>query len=172
MKSSALNSLKYAGIVTLFQRIGSKKIKLAQFKNSGRQPLFDFFADCLAGDFELAKINCPVKIMLLKEKPVTENGSTQILYESMSDFIYWIKKPEKVYDKSSSTVSTVRYSFIVSRDELKGTTFDHIGLYADPITKGELDRFAAIVSMKSLDPVSLLASSALVLDWELNISNK
>ena len=165
MKNSAINTLKYTGTVTLSQCIGSKKIKLAQINNAGGQPLFNFFADCLLSDFEIAKMNCPSKIKLLAEKPGDSEGQTK--YESKSGFINWTSKPEKVY--TGSVISTVRYSFIVPRALLSGNTFSHIGLYADSAKHGDENNYAAIVFTDSLTDIS--TSSALIIDWELNISN-
>ena len=163
MKNTAINTLGYTGIVTLSQCIGAKKIKMTDIKNTGRYSLFNFFSDCLLGDFTIAETNRPAKIMLLDFKNEKDASS----YISKSGFVYLINKPEKV---NSDTEGIVRYSFIVTRDTLEGTTFNSIGLYTNSATEPE--DFAAIVQIdESLKNQDFLSSSALVVDWELHISN-
>ena len=170
MKNTAVNTLSYTGIVTLSRYIGSKKIKIAQVQNAGTYSLFNFFSDCLLGDFDTAKINRPTKIMLLEEK-MDENNEKY--YESKSGFSYLISKPEKVY---STTEGIVRYSFVITRDNLEGITFNNlfIGLYANSASSLDPESFMAIVKIEDDDSISqnLTVSSALVVDWELHISNK
>jgi hypothetical protein len=167
MKNKAVNSLKYTGIVTLSQYIGSKKIKIAQIQNTGGNPLFDFLSDCLVGDFTRAETLRPTKIKLLKRaKPL---NSTEYTYTSESGFIYLFTSPEKIY---SSTKSVVRYSFMVSReqiDELSNFEGLGIGLYPDGASEDALENYAAFckVDLNRND----LVNAALVVDWELNISN-
>ena len=168
MKNTSLNTLEYNGIVTLSRYIGGKKIKIAQTKNSGRTPLFDFLYSCLTGDFDVARLNVPTKIMLLKS---IENRDTKtVTYESRSGFIYLLTKPEKIYRESSQ--NSVKYSFMLSRDQLTalGTenSFDSIGLYADNETSTQ--NFSAVCTIE-LPTARMTASSVLVVDWELNIQN-
>ena len=87
--------LAYTGIVTLSQYIGTKKIKLAQMYNKGGDSLFTFISDCLTGDFDIARLNRPTKIMLLNcSKENDDSGNTiNINYESASGFIYLVSKP-------------------------------------------------------------------------------
>ena len=59
MKNTAINTLKYTGIVTLSQYIGSKKRQIARMHNEGGDALFRFLANCLAGDFTTAKLTMP-----------------------------------------------------------------------------------------------------------------
>lgn len=168
MKNLATNSLRYTGIVTISRYNGSKKIKLVEKQNSGKYALFNFFSDCLLGDFSIAKFNWPSKIMLLEYIDNNSQGG-QPHYESRSGFIYLLNKPEKVYSPSKSSV---RFSFLVPRDLLEGTTFNSIGLYADSASTLEYENFAALVTDVRLSSQSLATSSALLIDWELNISNR
>ena len=168
MKNTAVNSIKYTGIVTLSQYIGSKKVKLAQIQNEGSYSLFNFFSDCLLGDFDVARINRPTKIMLLSYITRDDQGKEiPPYYRDCSGFIYLLSRPEKV---SSSGKSTVHYSFVITRDILEGAAFDSIGLYAD--SENNPENYAAIAKVSNLNLPGLSTSSALVVDWELNISNK
>jgi hypothetical protein len=164
MKNTATNTLGYTGIVTLSQYINSKKLKIAQMHNEGSYPLFNFLSDCLIGDFAIAELDIPEKIMLLSRDTAGED------YIDVSGFIYLLSKPEKVYNRS---VGTVRYSFIVPKTKLISAEFSHIGLYTRSAT--EAMEYAAIceVNFSKLSKLgNISTSSALVVDWELTISNK
>lgn len=175
MKNTAINSLDYTGIVTISRYNGSKKIQLAQMQNEGGNALFNFLSDCLIGDFKNAELNRPNKIKLLKY--VTEDDSGNPLeapyHESKSGFIYLLSKPEKVY---SDTKGIVRYSFKISSDMIESTTFDSIGLYTSGTNDTDIENWAAVVhnvdDKLQTQNISSTAISALIIDWELNISNK
>ena len=167
MKNTAINSLGYTGIVTISQYIGSKKVKIAQIHNEGRKSLFNFIADCLAGDFDSASIDRPYKIMLLKA--TKDIGSDELILEKRSDFISLVSNPEKIYSPNSGIV---RYSFIVTKDKLDTTDFNCIGLYAKStiVSESDINNFAAICEVDTGE-YQLSISSALVIDWELHVSN-
>ena len=170
MKNAAINTLEYTGMVTLSQYINSKKVKLAQVQNEGGNPLFNFMSDCLIGDFDVARVNLPTKIMLLNVTSTKDtDGNTSVLnIESRSGFVYLLTKPEKVYN---ATKSVVRYSFALSRDILEGTDFNSIGLYAAGTAETHPQEYAALCKV-SINGNDISTSSILVVDWELNISNK
>lgn len=167
MINRALNTLEYSGIVTISQRIGNKKIEICKVHNTGGNSLFNFLTDCLVGDFDIAKLNQPKKIMLLR-KVVDEVNI--ISYEDISGFIGYISKPEKI---SSDKGSTVRYSFIVSKAMVENvediTDKIGIGLYSESTTDPE--NFAAYCEMP-FNKNEISNSAILVIDWDLNISNK
>jgi hypothetical protein len=167
MRNNAINTLEYSGIVTLSQNIGSKKRKVAQFHNAGKYALFSFLADCLVGDFDMARVYRPTKILLLHKK---EDET----FERLSGFIFQTSKPEKI-SSGSGTKSSVKYSFIVPRDLLDSIDIqklDYIGLYSNITAPEDYTDFAALVELKNLTNTEVSASSALIIDWELNISNK
>ena len=175
MKNTAINSFGYTGTVTLSQYIGGKKVKLCQLHNTGKNALFNFISDCLVGDFDTAKMNRPTKIMLLQEKE-TIDTTTQVKsidYERKSGFIYQLSKPEKIY--TANPESVVCYSFIIPSDMFAAASIDfsHIGLYTNATIEAEFRQFAAIVDIRNqISQQAVSASSALLIDWELNISNK
>jgi len=171
MKNTAINNISYTGIVTLSQYTNGKKFIIAQKHNAGKHPLFDFLVDCLAGNFELARKNMPSKIMLLKSN---KNITDTEVYDSKSQFIFRQTIPEKVND---SEKDKVRYSFVIPRTVLETADFDAIGLYTDSnqcSTATEINDYAAICKLTEENKDSALtmsASTALVIDWELIISN-
>lgn len=168
MIGKAINTLTYTGIVTLSQYRGHKKVKVAETHNTGKSRLFDFLSDCLAGNFDVATINRPTKIRLLKYKTDADGEPIKYSYESASpDFIYLTTTPKKTNNADKGSVT---YSFIVSREHLINGDFDGIGLYTD--SEYDIDNVAAFCEKpESFSVNSLSASAVLVIDWMLNISN-
>lgn len=176
MKNNAINQFNYTGIVTLSQYKGSKKRVLARIHNEGKYSLFNFIADCLVGDFDVAQANRPSKIRLLKKQTDSENKN-KATYKSQSTYIHQISTPEKV-SKISDDTGIVRYSFVIPSDKVTSINFDfdHIGLYAHSTVDEDYEQFSAIVSLVEnsvnvVDKDELSASSALLVDWELHITN-
>ena len=170
MKNTAINSLGYTGIVTLSQYIQNNKIPITKAYNKGRSSLFNFLSDCLKGDFELAKLSLPSNIMLLNAEINSETGEIdQFTAASGVIALSTIATPEKALDESSGRV---RYSFIVTRDQLETESFNAIGLYAKGI-KPEYCQYnmAYCILDESVNSANLSVSSALVVDWDLIITN-
>jgi hypothetical protein len=168
MKNTAINTLRYTGIVTLSQYIGSKKVQVAQVHNRGNTSLFDFFADCLTANWEIAKISRPTKIKVLRQRAIGENN---FAYESVSGFIFIRSAPEK--DEEFTDRASVRYSFIIPRDLIENITdFDGLGLglYTHGTPENEPENFAAFCEL-SLDK-NVLANASLVVDWQIVIANE
>ncbi len=171
MKNRAINTLEYTGVVTLSQYVGDKKLTLAKLSNEGGYSLFNFFADCLVGEFDVAAVNRPTKIMLLH---VDKTDGSTMSFESRSGFIYQTSSPEKTMQSTTSAVGSVRYSFIVPKDLLSGkdaNDVNYIGLYANAAQPGEESNFAALVGVNFAEQ-NVSASSAVLIDWELNIYNR
>ena len=166
MKSSVINSLKYTGIVTLSQYIKGKKVKLSQVYNSGNNSLFDFIANCLVGDFDIAQVKRPTKIRLLKKD---DDGT----YKAASGFIFLLAKPEKVINTSTKLQAAVRFSFIVPADMLT-KKFDSIALYTNDVSDLDnyVEDYAAICDVDDINTNTIVSSAVLVVDWDLIISNQ
>jgi hypothetical protein len=167
MKNIAINNLKYTGIVTLSQYIGSKKVKIAQVHNSGGDSLFNFLASSLIGDFTMAKALRPTKIMLLKQ----ENTSDEPIYRTTdnADFYYLLTRPEKI---TSVGLSRIKYSFLIPKEVIDSLAdFEKlcVGLYADAATADEPSNYAAVCNLGISK--NNVVSASLVVDWELIISN-
>lgn len=167
VKGKTANNIGYTGIVTISQYVKSKKIVLAQSHNEGGVALFNYLASCLAGDFSVAEVTRPSKIMLLNVDD-TSGKARQITRARNAEFIPILAKPEQVY---SAAEGIVRYSFIIPQDALAGTNFNAVGLYTATATYADFEDYAAL-SIINLDRSNLSLSSVLVLDWELHISNK
>lgn len=172
MRNIATNGIGYTGIVRLSQYINGKKKPIAALKNQGNTPLFNFISDCLLGDFDIAQINRPTKIMLLKRVPEAIDSSTgesiPAYYQSESGFIYLRSKPEKL---NASVYGGVRYSFVIDRSMMANAELEYIALYSNSVTEQDINNFAAIVQVPEIANQGITSSSALVIDWELRISN-
>ena len=160
------SSIGYTGIVTLSQYTNGKKFNIARVHNVGGKSLFNFLVDCLMGDFELATIDRPIKIILLNvddEKIISAAENTSP--------IYLLNKPEKIYSEHEGIV---KYSFIIPQEYFAAgnasgaTRFNAIGLYAD--STENIEDYAAYCEVDTSD-WEISISSVLVLDWELHISN-
>lgn len=164
MKSKTLNTLGYTGIVTLSRYINNKKTTLRQIHNTGGMPLFNFLAECLLGNFDTASLSIPNKIRLLK---FDSNSKT---FSSKSGFIYLRTKPEKNVD--TGLQSGVTYSFIIP-GELVQSGFSHIGLYAKNVNDSidDINKYAALCEV-GLGEGTLSMTSALIVDWQLVVSNQ
>lgn len=165
MKNTAINNLTYTGVVTLSQYNGNKKHQIAKVHNTGGTTLFKFFASCLIGDFESAKIDRPAKIKLINRGASGE-------YESASGFIFK-RNIEKLVDNLGEC--RVRYTFMIPRDLLENITSIStlsLGLYS--AYEEELSNFIAFCDLGSgLNLTKAeLAHASLLVDWELVISNK
>lgn len=170
MNGTVINSVQYAGTVSLSLQIDSNtKIPIAKINNAGTSALFNFFTDCLAGDFSLASAGRPTKIMLLSTQKDPVSGEV-IGITSVSRFLYMLTNPEKLFT-SETQGGSIKYSFIIPRALLDVANFDRIGLYADGATSPE--DYSAYCDVSLSDENSPLwgSSSVMTLDWELNVSN-
>lgn len=176
MKNTAINTIKYTGIVTLSQYIGSKKVKVAKTHNEGGNSLFNFFADCLVGDFDIARPLRPTKIALIV-RTGRKDAYDNYVYEfqkNSSRFFGIITKPEKVIGK---TESHVKYSFVIPKEIIENLTdftdlylgLYHSGVKVDDDGKAELGEYAALCKL-DLAKNSII-NAALAVDWELIVSN-
>ena len=170
MRNRAINALNYTGIVTLSQYIGTKKIKLAQVHNTGGSSLFNFLANCLAGEFDVAKANIPTKIRLLNRIGDADN----YIYSPITSSIFLRTPPEPSFTTGESRV---KFSFIIPRDFLDSASLTStpdntlcLGLYANSVSEDNWDNFMAFCELDSLGQ-SILANAYLVVDWELIITN-
>jgi hypothetical protein len=168
MRNRALNTLSYTGIVTLSQYVGNKKVKIARIHNTGGKALFEFLADCLAGNFSAARLKMPKKIKLLRR---TRNDDESYSFSSVSGFIFLL---DEAVSDSSYSQSKVTYSFLINRDQFDSIDdFNNLclGLYTNNISNSDddVENFAAYCVLENLD--SSITNATLVVDWELNISN-
>ncbi len=167
MKNIARNTLAYVGDVTLSQYVGSKKVKIGHVHNKGGKPLFDFLASCFTGDFATANTLLPRKIWLFE----AEFNNDTIKDGTFKDHsTQGILSPARKSD-STENASSVRYSFSIPYTYITSLdTFEHayIGLYTEH--EENPDNYLAYFSLSTLNR-SLFLNTALVIDWELQVTN-
>ena len=170
MKNTAINTLKYTGIVTLSQYISGKKFNIAKLHNKGGNALFSFLASCLVGDFTLAYAARPTKVMLLERiNPDEEDSEAEYDQpEGSIGFMTLITKPEII---SNVGIGKVRYSFVIPKNIVDKLNFDnlYLGLYADGAVETQPNNYAAICKLAIAK--TIVANTSLLVDWELSISN-
>ena len=118
-------------------------------------------ADCLAGNYDSASADSPIKILLLnksKDGTLTKMPNAEFLY---------LTTRERVY---SASEGVTRYSFIIPQDMVAGADFNAVGLYTASATEADINDFAACCTI-DFNRSNLSLSSVLVLDWELHIAN-
>ncbi len=164
IKGTAVDKFGYTGVITLSQYRHGKKFTVTKTHNRGGKPLFDFLAYCLAGDFTLAKLEIPTKILLLyvdDENNISRAGEIKFIT---------ISEIEKV--PSIDNEGVVKYSCIIPQEYFSGTDFNAIGLYTESARLEDIADYAALGILDEDDIKSVSLSSVLVLDWELHISNE
>lgn len=159
MKNIAKNNIGYTGIVTISRYSKNKKTEIAKVYNQGRNPLFDFLADCLVGDFSKADASMPDKIRL-----VYVNGDES---SAASGFIHSMAAPEKI---TRNNESCARYSFLITPDNIE-RSFNRICLYTRSAKYDQLDDCAAFCDIDQIDGSGRAAGASIIVDWELIISN-
>lgn len=175
------DGLGYEGKVTLTLKSNNRVIQTKTYTNAGTAQLFKFLGYCLLGAYEEARGLLPTKIMLLR------NSSNGINYtsasvnpravEPRSEFRGRSQIPLIVSDSIEKQVKVI-YSFEVPKSAIGGK-FNQIALYGADVPKDEEENFSAFYflvddygAIAELDPSLWSDTTVLLIDWELNISNK
>jgi hypothetical protein len=170
MKNTAINAFKYTGIVTLSQYIGTKKIQVAQIHNEGGKALFRFLTNCLVGNFNIAKLTMPAKVMVLERTNKDEDSATPTYAQLINgtDFTKLLTSPTQIDNIESSRV---RYSFIIQKETVESfRDFDnlYLGLYTNEATVDTPENYVAVCK---LEVPKTITRASIVVDWDLVISN-
>lgn len=177
------DGLGYEGKVTLTLKSNNRVLQSKTYKNSGTAQLFKFLGYCLTGAYEEARWLLPTKIMLLLNYSQGAKEGADYLSDrvkpnevnAQSEFRGLAQIPSII---SASDGSKVIYSFEVPKSAIAGK-FNQVALYGAEVAKSELDKFSAFYflvddygAITELDPDSWSATSVLLIEWELSISNK
>lgn len=145
-KNTKLNrtaTIGYRGDVKFSTYIGKHLISSKAYKNEGATPLFNFLANCLAGNFPAAYQKRPYKIRLLKVVGETPNDAImpQALKENTavdrycSDFIMMTSAPEVIIQETSSSQSCkVSFSFTFPSSYVNYSGANVIAIYGPGVT--------------------------------------
>ena len=190
-------SVGYSGKVTVTVVDDRKVVSRKVGHNAGGQPLFQFLAQCLCGNYENTKPLQPLKIRLFYNKATDTTAATTNInnwvgsdsntsIEEASNFIF-VNAPGateeiKITDKQGNLVAKNGYKAIlhfrvpfsfVTRDEI-----NQICLYAqnesDPKIYSAYYLFTDSTDVEKLAPIKVnnqQASYNLIIEWELSISN-
>ena len=190
-------SVGYSGKVTVTVVDDRKVISRKVGHNAGGQPLFQFLAQCLCGNYENTKPLQPLKIRLFYNKATDTTAATTNInnwvgsdsntsIEEASNFIF-VNAPSateeiKITDKQGNLVAKNGYKAIlhfrvpfsfVTRDEI-----NQICLYAqnesDPKIYSAYYLFTDSTDGEKLAPIKVnnqQASYNLIIEWELRIAN-
>lgn len=191
-------NLSYSGMVKLYAYQNNKKFFLGQYKNTGGSSLFDFFTQCLTGNFTEAAKLLPKQICLLKttvqggdggeskalDDWVLENSDSSIkdidndrlIIEQCTLYISQRDLPVPISQAGSTTVC---FNFMVPvslvyNTEGVNSDINSVGLYtAQADEANDVDNFLALCIL-DLDSYAseLAASSYMLLEWYLTVENK
>ena len=190
-------SVGYSGKVKVTVVDDRKVVSRKVGHNAGGQPLFQFLAQCLCGNYKNTEPLQPLKIKLFYNKAETKTAATTNInnwvgsdsntsIEEASNFIF-VNAPSateeiKITDKQGNLVAKNGYKAIlhfrvpfsfVTRDEI-----NQICLYAqdesDPKRYSAYYLFTDSTDAEKLAPIKVnnqQASYNLIIEWELSISN-
>ena len=196
VKKQDIISVGYSGKVKVTVVDDRKVVSRKVGYNAGGQPLFQFLAQCLCGNYENAEQSQPLKIKLFYNKAETKTKTEAIInieawassgssssekVTSASNFIFVNAPsvPEEIEDEKGNKNGykailhfRVPFSF-VTRNEI-----NQICLYAqneiDPKKYSAYYLFTDSTNKEKLAPIKVnnqQASYSLIIEWELNISN-
>ena len=190
-------SVGYSGKVTVTVVDDRKVVSRKVGHNAGGQPLFQFLAQCLCGNYENTKPLQPLKIRLFYNKATDTTAATTNInnwvgsdsntsIEEASNFIF-VNTPSateeiKITDKQGNLVAKNGYKaimhFRVPFSFVTHNEINQICLYAqnesDPKRYSAYYLFTDSTDAEKLAPIEVnnqQASYNLIIEWELSISN-
>ena len=182
MLQTVLNGgLGYEGKVTLTLKSNNRVLRSKTYKNKGTVQLFRFLGYCLMDSFEEAKRLLPNKILLLYNNAATNGHPDTADPKDVVPQTYWqdyVQTPTIVNNSSNEQVSVI-YSFEISKAAINGK-FNQIALYGTGMEYGaDYQDFSAYYFLKdengnfdTQDASTWSATTVLLVEWELTLSNK
>lgn len=167
------DGIGYEGKVTLTLKSNNRVLSSKIYKNKGTAQLFKFLGYCLIDSYEEAKKYLPNKIMLLKNISSDRRNPQSTSVVPCSDWQTLAKTPTII---SENDEVKVVYSFEIPRAAVEGE-FNQVALYgalADAPTEFSAyyylkDVYEELENQKIED---WSATTVLLIEWELNLSNK
>lgn len=172
----------YEGKVTLTLMSNNRVLKTQTYKNSGTAQLFKFLGYCLIGRSNDVENLLPCKIALLFNDSSTSPASANE---------YSVQRRSRLMEIAQAPIISsqpeevkVTYSFEINKSAIFGA-FNQVALYGygynnENIDLGNLGNFSAYYYLadntkdefKTEDTNNWSATTVLLIDWELSISNK
>lgn len=172
--------LGYAGKVTLNLKLDNQLIAKQTIHNTGRVPLFTFFASCLAAKWDTASATFPSRVVLFSAEDGEDEFDANKWVEAKAltpiSGIMQSTTPEIISDRNSNSCA-VRYHFRIPTSLIGGNdtaALGKIGLYSkiadlkDPLAYIFIGEEEKELLRKAANNPNLV----IVLDWELTISNQ
>ena len=181
-QTTFMGGLDYEGKITLTLKSNGRTLQTKTYKNKGTAQLFKFLGYCLMGSYEEVKQLLPTQIMLLYNDTGRDNvlNATPTSVEPRSSLRGLAQTPTIRSDSNAEQV-IVTYSFEVPRATIYGGAFNQIALYGDGMIESDFQDFSAFFylvddfnAFESHDPDrdDWSATTVLLVDWELSLSNK
>lgn len=199
-KTKSINNLSYSGDITIKLADGDVIYSIKHYHNTGRNKLFAFFADCLAGNFNNAKSTRPCRVVLFElsdqesqADALIEGGLKQAIYDEepysfisteakamngwndltcVSTKVYYDNTPTILSDKDGSVVTYhFRIPYLCLVD---GATVRKVGLYPNEISNYYQDLCAYYI-LPETDKIKIPTGGSnftVIIDWQLKIKNK
>jgi len=157
-------AIGYAGTVTVSIEDGDRVYRKKRFHNVGKTKLFEFFADCLTGNYSSAESSRPCRIVLFGGEDDMPN-----INNKLSSFVYYDAAPNIELEKNGE-YSSVSYHFRLPYLALKvGRNVYACGLYP---ANNNSDMCAFFQFDKPLPLLSTDSNMTVIIDWKMTISNQ
>ena len=184
--SKSAQAFDYVGDITIKLTEGDRVYSTKHYHNNGAVKLFNFFADCLIGNFNVAKSSRPCKIVLFKVKeddseldPETgEVDPTKAIWDDDTRISTKVFYDSAVTPGASEeSGSTVTYHFRIPYLSLvDGERVRKLALYPDIISSYRDDRCAyyilpAAEEIQIPGPAGVSSNFTIIIDWKLHIYN-
>lgn len=177
--TNSQHNFKYNGDIKIKLLDGDRIYSEKNYHNNGTIKLFNFFMDCLIGNYNVAKSSRPCRLVLFK-KDREDNPAEHIIYKHpdwsdetrISTKIYYDNvKPVAADEDGGSIIFHFRVPFIALN---AGETIWKLGLYPEYISSFENDLCAFYVFKSENDLIDIPMSGGnftIVIDWKLTITN-
>ena len=186
-------AIGYRGDVKFSTYIGKHLLSTKTYRNAGALPLFQFLANCLAGNFPAAYQNRPYKIKLLKanaERPSDLNMPTDVRGNnaSCSSLLSMTSAPAIIIqDSAEMQACKVTFSFIFPQNSITESGANIIAMYGPGITdQGEycayykltresVDASGGIETVWDpiiIDPDDDEANKIYAVEWTMTLANQ
>ena len=146
---------------------GDKVYKTIKVKNTGRLPLFNYIARCLAGYYDIN--SCPKYLRMYHVVDATNiDPSTMFNDETTSSAIPVVN----VSLSSSSTESRVQFEFLVPFSTLSSQKSSNVLAIYNTQNRARKDEPSAYLILSSEDEIEESGDSNIKVVWTMIISNK
>ena len=169
------DGIGYEGKVTLTLKSNNRVLESKTYKNNGTAQLFKFLGYCLIDSYEEAKRLLPNKILLLYNTSESIASVMPTAVEPRSTWQSITQTPSIISENNSVRVT---YSFEVPRAAITGQ-FNQVALYGTGMADQDIYDFSAYYyltdsfgELKPQNPEEWSATTILLIEWELTLSNK